>query len=53
MVEALLAKKGLSPEDVKVIDYQAYKEQQYDLLADSIRENLDMDKVKEILERGI
>lgn len=53
VVEALLAKKGLSPEDVKVIDYQAYKEQQYDLLADSIRENLDMDKVKEILERGI
>jgi adenosylcobyric acid synthase len=53
VVEALLAKKGLSPDDVKVIDYQAYKEQQYDLLADSIRNNLDMKKVKEILERGI
>ena len=53
IVEALLAKKGLTMEDVKVIDYKQYKQQQYDLLAQSVRENLDMDKVYEIVEKGL
>lgn len=53
VVETLLAKKGLTMEDVKVIDYQKYKQQQYDLLARSVREHLDMKKVYEILETGL
>lgn len=53
VVEALLAKKGLTMEDVKVIDYQKYKQQQYDLLAQSVREHLDMKKVYEIVEKGL
>ena len=30
-------------------DYAAFKEQQYDLLADHVRQHLDMDKLYEIL----
>ena len=47
------ARKGLSMDDVKVIDYQKYKQQQYDLLAQSVREHLDMKKVYEIVENGL
>jgi adenosylcobyric acid synthase len=53
VVEALLKKKGLSPDDVKVIDYATYKEQQYDLLAEQMRKHLDMKKIYAILEAGI
>ena len=53
IVEALLARKGLSMDDVKVIDYQKYKQHQYDLLAQNVREHLDMKKVYDILEKGL
>ena len=53
IVEALLARKGLSMDDVKVIDYQEYKQHQYDLLAQSVREHLDMEKVYAIVEKGL
>ena len=53
IVEALLDRKGLSMDDVKVIDYQKYKQHQYDLLAQSVREHLDMEKVYEIVEKGL
>jgi adenosylcobyric acid synthase len=53
VVEALLKKKGLNPDDVKVIDYATYKEQQYDLLAEQMRKHLDMKKIYAILEAGI
>ena len=53
VVEALLAKKGMSSDDIKVINFDEYKKQQYDVLADNIRKNIDMKKVYEILEAGI
>lgn len=53
IVEALLKKKGLDFSDVETIDYQAYKETQYDKLAKSVRENLDMKKIYTILEEGV
>ena len=53
VVEALLAKKGLTFEDIKVIDYQKYKQHQYDILAQNVRDHLDMKKVYEILEKGL
>ena len=40
-------------EDVKVIDYKQYKEQQYDILAENIRKNLDMKRIYEIVEKGV
>ena len=34
-------------------DWQAYKEKQYDKLADLLRESLDMKKIYEILDQGL
>lgn len=53
IIEALLAKKGLKMNDIKTINFADYKKQQYDILADGIRKNLDIDKIKEILEAGL
>lgn len=53
IVEALLAKKGLHMDDIKTINFADYKRQQYDILADSVRTNLDMPKIYEILEAGV
>lgn len=43
----------MSSDDIKVINFDEYKKQQYDILADNIRKNIDMKKVYEILEAGI
>ena len=40
-------------QEIKVINFDEYKKQQYDILADNIRKNIDMKKVYEILEAGI
>lgn len=53
IVEALLTKKGLKMDDVETINFADYKRQQYDILADSVRKNIDMDKIREILEAGL
>lgn len=53
IVEALLAKKGMKMDDIKTINFAEYKKQQYDILADSVRKNLDMKKIYEILEAGL
>ena len=37
----------------KGIDRKAYKEQQYDILADEVRKNIDMDFVYKIIEEGV
>ncbi len=53
IVDALLAKKGMKPEDVHVISFAEYKQQQYDILAEQVRKNLDMKKIYEILKAGV
>ncbi len=53
IVKALLAKKGLRPDDVQTINFADYKRQQYDILAASVRKELDMKKIYEILEAGL
>ena len=42
LVQCLLEAKGLTAGEVHVMDRKQYKEEQYDKLADIIRENLDM-----------
>ena len=37
----------------KGIDRKAYKEQQYDILAEEVRKNIDMDFVYKIIEEGV
>lgn len=49
MVRSLARKKGIRLEERKYMDRHAYKESQYDLLADTLRRHLDMDKIYEIL----
>lgn len=49
---ALLREKGYDPSELKVKDWKTYKEEQYDKLADIIRESLDMDAVYRMIEEG-
>lgn len=53
IVESLLASKGLDISDVKAFDIAAYKEEQYDILADGMRQALDMDYIYRILNEGL
>lgn len=53
IVATILKEKGLDPSTVKAFNMQAYKENQYDMLAKGIRENMDMDVVYDIIKRGI
>ena len=50
---ALCRRKGLSPDILTSFDPAAYKERQYDLLAQAVRENLEMDLVYRILNREV
>lgn len=45
----LLKNKGLDGETVAAFDYQQYKEQQYDKLADALRQSLDMKAIYEMM----
>lgn len=49
VVKVLCEKKGVDPSALGTFDRAAYKEQQYDLLAKNMRENLDMDLIYRIL----
>lgn len=53
IVATLLQEKGCDPEGVKAFEMKEYKETQYDTLADVIRASLDMEKVYDIVEKGI
>ena len=53
LLGALCRKKGLSPETLAAFDTAAYKERQYDLLAQAVRDNLDMELVHRILDRTV
>lgn len=51
-LSALLKKKGYDPAEIRARDWKAYKEEQYDRLADIIRQSMDMDAVYRIIEKG-
>lgn len=50
IVEALFLQKGLDPSAVQAFDMEAYKQKQYDLLADGVRQSLDMKLVHRLLD---
>lgn len=50
---ALCRKKGLDPARLESFDPKAYKEAQYDKLADAVRSGLDMDLVYRVLNREV
>lgn len=47
----LAEKKGLS--EIKSRDYKAYKEEQYRIAAEGIRKGLQMDRIYEIIDKGV
>lgn len=53
MLKAIGISKGIDVSEMAGVDYQAFKETQYDLLADGLREHLDMKKIYRILNEGI
>lgn len=52
IIKALAKKKGVSYEPGVVMDYKKYKESQYDLLADTLREYLNMNEIYDMLREA-
>lgn len=52
-LQLLVRQKGLDMHAFSGMDYRAFKETQYDLLADSLRRHLDMERIYRILEEGV
>ncbi len=52
IVSAMLENKGIINEIVQGFHWKDYKEKQYNLLADTLREHIDMKKIYEILWEG-
>ena len=53
IVESLCIHKGIDYSSISTVDIEKYKEDQYDKLAEGIRNNLDMKAIYKILESGI
>ena len=53
IVEALGRRKGIDTSEMTGVDYQTFKESQYDILASELRKNMDLKKIYEILETGL
>lgn len=53
VIAALGRKKGINTDEITGVDFQEFKETQYDILADALREHLDMKKIYQILEEGV
>lgn len=49
IVKILLKQKGMSTYELEHFDIEDYKESQYDILADSVRNSLDMEKIYKIV----
>ncbi len=52
VVQALAARRGIDMSDLTAMDYAAYKEHQYDRLADILRQHLDMEQIYKIMGAG-
>ncbi|MGL4345938.1 MAG: cobyric acid synthase [Cellulosilyticaceae bacterium] len=53
LVRELLKHKGFDADIAHGVDLLSYKESQYDLLADGVRAVMDMQRIYEIIERGM
>lgn len=53
IIFAILKEKGIDSSRIKAFNMNEYKNQQYDLLADAIRNNVDMDMIYNILKEGV
>lgn len=53
LLKVLGEKKGIDVEEMAGVDFAAFKETQYEILAAELRKHLDMKKIYEILEAGV
>ena len=53
ILKAVCAQKGLDFSALETYDATEYKERQYDILADAVRQGLDMDLVYRVLNREV
>ena len=53
VIRALAENKGVDPAVLGHVSGEEYKQQQYDLLADTLRRSMDMDAVYRIFEEGL
>ncbi len=53
LVRALAERKGVDPAQLGRVSGEAHKQRQYDLLAETIRNHMDMDAVYRILREGV
>ena len=53
VIDALATGKGIDPKSLGSVSGAEYKQQQYDILAATMREHMDMKKIYEILEAGV
>ena len=53
VISALMKKKGIDSSTVKAFNMKEYKERQYNMLADTIRSNVNMNLIYKILKEGI
>lgn len=53
VVRILGRKKGIDVSEMTGVDFAAFKETQYDILAEELRKHLDMKKIYQILEDGL
>lgn len=53
VVQAIGRKKGIDVSEMTGVDFAAFKETQYDILAAELRKHLDMERIYQILEEGI
>ena len=52
IVAALAKKKNVTMDKDVIMDYPAYKEKEYDRMADVLREHLDMEKIYAMLRKA-
>lgn len=53
IIRSLAAHKGVDPSELGHVSGEEHKQRQYDLLADTLREHMDIKRIYEILEEGI
>ncbi len=53
IASALMRKRGINPAAESGFDMKVYKEAQYDILADTVRKAMDMDRIYDIIDKGI
>ena len=53
LVRTLAAQKGVDPDTLGTVSGEAHKQQQYDLLAETVRRHMDMQTIYRILEEGV